>query len=89
MVSNNSPQLIPILSQMNPVHTSPPYVPQIHFNIILQSVPMPTPTMVPENLSQMSGEYSHEKMFVLTNEQFIPFHYNEVINPMEQNPSCS
>jgi hypothetical protein len=29
-----SPQLIPILSQMNTVHTFPPYFPKIHFNII-------------------------------------------------------
>jgi hypothetical protein len=29
-----SPPLVPILSQMNPVHTIPPYFPNIFFNII-------------------------------------------------------
>jgi hypothetical protein len=30
----NSPLLVHILSQMNPVHTFPPYFPKIHSNII-------------------------------------------------------
>jgi hypothetical protein len=29
--------LIPILSQMNPVHTFPPYFPKIHSNIVFPS----------------------------------------------------
>jgi hypothetical protein len=37
MVSNNSPQLIPILSLMNQFHPSPFYVSKIHSNIILPS----------------------------------------------------
>jgi len=35
-VHKNPPQ-IPILSQIHPVHTSPPYLPKIHSNIILLS----------------------------------------------------
>jgi len=32
---SQDPLLIPILSQMPPVHTFPPYLPKIHSNIIL------------------------------------------------------
>jgi len=32
-----SPSLVPIVSQMHPVHTFPPYFPTIHSNIILPS----------------------------------------------------
>jgi hypothetical protein len=32
---HKSPQLIPFLSQLNPVHNTPPYLPNIHLNIIL------------------------------------------------------
>lgn len=30
-------QLVPLLSQQNPIHIHPPYFPKIQFNIILQS----------------------------------------------------
>jgi hypothetical protein len=36
---HNSPPLVPIFSQMNPVHNFLPYFPKIHTNIILQSMP--------------------------------------------------
>jgi hypothetical protein len=31
---HNSPPLVPIRSQTNPIHTIPSYLPQIHFNIV-------------------------------------------------------
>jgi hypothetical protein len=35
-----SPPLVPILSQINPVHTIPAYIRTFHFNIILQPTSM-------------------------------------------------
>jgi hypothetical protein len=32
--AQKSPPLVPILSQINPVHTIPSYLPKIHFNIV-------------------------------------------------------
>jgi hypothetical protein len=34
---HKSPSLFPMLSQMNPVHSTPSYFSKIHFNIILKS----------------------------------------------------
>jgi hypothetical protein len=36
---HKNPPLLPILRQMNPVHTFPPYFPKIHFNIIFPRTP--------------------------------------------------
>jgi hypothetical protein len=38
---HNSPPLVPILRQVSPVHTIPPYFFQNHFNIILPPMSMP------------------------------------------------
>jgi len=35
---HNNPPLVPILSQMNPIHTFPPAFPKIKSNIILLSI---------------------------------------------------
>jgi hypothetical protein len=36
---HKGPPLVPILSQMQPVHTFPPYFARIHSNIIFPSMP--------------------------------------------------
>jgi hypothetical protein len=36
---HNNPPPVPILSQMNPIHISKPYLPKIHPNVILPSTP--------------------------------------------------
>lgn len=36
---HNSPSLVPILSQINPIHTLQPNFPNMHFDVILTSTP--------------------------------------------------
>jgi len=45
---HNSPPLVPVLSQMNPVHTFPPCFPNIHSNIAQSEAPC--------NISNFYGE---------------------------------
>jgi hypothetical protein len=46
--------LVPVLWQMHPIHTFPPYIPKIHSNIILPSVPRssewPSPSGFPTKI---------------------------------------
>jgi len=44
---HNSPPLVPILSQIHPVHNMPTYFPKIHHNIILPSMPWSSDRSLP------------------------------------------
>jgi len=46
---HNSPSMVPILSQMHPVHTFPPYFPKICYIIILPSMPRSFKWSVPSS----------------------------------------
>jgi len=39
LARSQEPATVPILNQINPFHTLPPYFPQIHSNIILPTAP--------------------------------------------------
>jgi hypothetical protein len=45
--THNSPPLVPILSQINTVHTLPSYFSKIHFNIILPPTPILPSILLP------------------------------------------
>jgi hypothetical protein len=44
------PPVVPILTQMNPIHNFPAYVPYIHFNIIISSTPRHSERSLPFRL---------------------------------------
>jgi hypothetical protein len=48
---HNSPTLVPILSLMHPVHTFPPYFPNIHSNITIPSTPRSSEWSLPFRFS--------------------------------------
>jgi hypothetical protein len=51
---HNSPLLAPILSQMNPAHTFPYYVPKIHSNVIFPSTPTSSEWCLPFSFSNQN-----------------------------------
>jgi hypothetical protein len=60
---HNSPPLVPILCQMQPFHTFPPYFPKIHSNIIFPS----TPTRESNTLFLLIFQVQAAKFSVKTN----------------------
>jgi len=60
---NNSPPLVPIPSQMHPVHIFPPYFPKIHSNIIIPSTPWSSEWSLPFKFSKQNfvrmSHFSH------------------------------
>jgi len=51
---HDSPPLVPILSQINPVHTFPPYFPTILSNIIFSPMPMSSEWSLPFRFSNQN-----------------------------------
>jgi hypothetical protein len=62
-IIHNSPTLVPIHSQMNPFHTLTSYFLQIHFDIILRSIPRSPFLTLPEYDSTVHSlnETSHRE----------------------------
>jgi len=46
--------MVPIMSQMNPIHTFPPYFSKFHSNIILQTMPMSSEWSLPFRFSDQN-----------------------------------